>query len=523
MENSREPNDIQNVRPVVVKHRRGFASGDADPVAPLRHPVLYGILLLVLLILLTILAFAAVKWQQSSVSDPGSAATTGTAQSDHDLPASAYARQDRLLAGVNDRFEQLNPLYATGDGENDAVALVFESLFRIDTSGNAVGQLAKTWQYEPESQILTVVLRPDHTFRDGRVVAAADVVYTYSCLLSNAYDGPLKGRLDSLQQVVPGPDEQTVLFQFSELTDQPDLRLLTVGILKADYYPYLPDRIFELRDGNLHPEGSGSFYVKEHSENHVVLLLRPGYAGQIRTIEIRQVASDAKFRMLQEGQLDVVRNVWDARMQQRALSLPGYRFYPFATSAESYFLVNPRPQPHCLIQRPSQRLAVLLTVDGQALSTLQRLSLAELESCELTLYYFQGVDTHVLYDNRAQADQIAASLQTAGLTVTLKAVSWPELAGKAASYDYDLLLLPATANSRLPDQSVLLGSPVQPDASALITGYRQEVFIVCKRLDQLTVNPYGYPFAALAGSWTDRIENIRIRQSEETSLQEESP
>lgn len=521
MENSRETNEIQNVRPVVMKQRRGFASGEPVPAAPLRHPVLYGVLLLVLLILLTILAFAAVKWLQTSITEPGGATTAAPA--DHDLPASAYARQDRLLAGVNDRFEQLNPLYASGDGENDVVALIFESLFRVDSSGHAVGQLAETWHYEPESQLLTVVLRADHTFRDGRVVAAADVVYTYTCLLSPAYDGPLKGRLDSLLQVAAGPDEKTVLFQFTERTVQPDLRLLTIGILKSDYYPYDPNSIFELRDGNLQPEGSGSFYVNEHSENHVVLQLRPGYAGQIRTIEIRQVASDAKYRMLQEGQLDVVRNIWDARMQQRALSLSGYTFHPYATSAESYFLVNPEPQPHCLIQRPSQRLAVLLTVDGQSLSTLQSQSLNELESSELILYYFQGVDAHVLYDNREQADQIATSLRAAGLTVTLKAISWPELAGRAASYDYDLLLLPATANSRLPDQSVLLSSPVQPDASALITGYRQEAFIVCSRLDQLTVNPFGHPFAASVGSWTDRIENIKIRQPEEVRPEEEIP
>ncbi|MDW7659328.1 MAG: ABC transporter substrate-binding protein, partial [Bacillota bacterium] len=366
MENSRETNGTQRIRPVVIKRRHGLASDETIHMESLRHPVLYGLLLLILLVLLTILAFAAVDWHQASVTDPEPAATSDTAPAGQDLPASAYARQDRLLAGVNDRFEQLNPLYAANDGENDVAALVFESLFRIDSTGNVVGQLAETWRFESESQILAVVLRSDHTFRDGRVVSAADVVYTYDCLLSNAYDGPIKGRLDSLLQVAVGPDGKTVLFQFSEQTVQPDLRLLTTGILKADYYPYLPDRIFELRDGNLHPEGSGAFYVTEYSENHVVLQLRPGYAGQIGMIEIRQVASDAKYRMLQEGQLDVVRNVWDARMQQRALTLSGYTFYPYATSAESYFLVNPRPQPHCLIQRPSQRLAVLLTVDGQS-------------------------------------------------------------------------------------------------------------------------------------------------------------
>jgi hypothetical protein len=79
-------------------------------------------------------------------------------------------------------------------------------------------------------------------------------------------------------------------------------------------------------------------------------------------------------------------------------------------------------------------------------------------------------------------------------------------------HDYDLLLLPATANSRLPEHSVLLEDQVQPEASALVTAYRQEVLIVCNRLSQVTINPYAYPFAASVGSWTDRVENIRITE-----------
>ncbi|NLO37627.1 MAG: hypothetical protein GX112_14940 [Clostridiaceae bacterium] len=475
--------------------------------------ILYGVILTALIVLLTVLALEVGRWQQEQAGrTTGPAPTTSGAAAA--LPDSAYARQDRLLVGVNDRFEQLNPLYASGDGELDLVSLVFEALVRLDADANPIGQLAESWQFDADQHLLRVNLRTDHTFRDGRVVLPEDVVYTYACLLSPAYDGPLKSRLGSLVQV-SAFDDQTVHFQFSDQVTDPDLRLLTVGVLKADYYPFQPERIFELRDSNLHPEGSGAFSVSETSANHVVLALRPGYAGQVKTIEIRQVASEAKLRLLQEAELDIVRNLWDARMQQRALALPFYSFFPYETSVDQYLLVNPQPQSGSLIQRPSQRLAVLLTAAGRPLSRLQQAALAELESLELHLHYFSGVDPNVLYTNREQAEQIAATLALAGLQVLPKAADWPELAERAANHDYDLLLLPATANSRLPDQAVILGDPVQPDSSAWVVAYRPDVLIVCNRLSQVTINPYKHPFAASSGSWTDRIENIRILQPEE--------
>ncbi|NLM78704.1 MAG: hypothetical protein GX173_11570 [Ruminococcaceae bacterium] len=509
MENNREKmrNDKEKA---AIEESLPEAVDTEVSVKPLLHPLLYALLLAVLLAGLTLLALAAGNWLQTHEASPDN--SSKISDNGQTLPAAAYERKERLSVGVNDRFDQLNPIYATGDGETDVVALIFEALARINEEGKLIGQLARDWSYTAESSLLTVHLRQDHTFRDGRVVTADDVVYTYSCLLSDAYDGPYKGRWPSLLKVEPGPDAHTVFFHFNEQTTSPDLRMLTVGILKSDYYPYEPDRVFELRDGNLRPEGSGAFYLLEQTANRVVLQLRPGYAGQIHTIDIHQVASDAKFRLLQEGQLDIVRNLWDERMKLRARTLPFYSFIPYATSADSYFMVNPLPDSQKIIQRPSQRLAVLLTVAGKPLSHLQSAALTELEEQPLQLFYFQGVDRDVRYSNQENANKLASRLRSAGLEVTLKATAWPELADRAMHHDYDLLLLPATANSRLPEHSVLLEDQVQPEASALVTAYRQEVLIVCNRLSQVTINPYAYPFAASVGSWTDRVENIRITE-----------
>ena len=86
------------------------------------------------------------------------------------IPAAALARGSTLVAGVDDALMLINPLYSTGDGELDAVSLVYEPLVRMDRQGTPVPVLARTWSFDAESHLLTVTLQSGHTFRDGRAV-----------------------------------------------------------------------------------------------------------------------------------------------------------------------------------------------------------------------------------------------------------------------------------------------------------------------------------------------------------------
>ncbi|MEA4889494.1 MAG: ABC transporter substrate-binding protein [Clostridiaceae bacterium] len=493
------------------------------PALAWRRHVLYGVSILTVLLFLTLLAFAVGNWQKTATSATETEIGTTAGQSTAGVPAAAFARGTTLTVGIDETLSTINPLYSTGDGEQDAVSLIFESLIRIDEQGQAVGQLADSWTYNAETHVLSVKLRGDHTFRDGRVVNVQDVLFTYQCLLSSSYDGPLKDKLPELLSLTADDAAQALDFQMAEWVDEPDYHFLTIGILKADYYACAMDRVYEMRDKNLPPEGSGSFYQTSITGDKAVLQLRPGYGGQVQTILLEQVESDDKYTLLQEGKLDIVRNLWNTRMQQRAEELSGYTFNTFTTSVDTYFLVNPQPQADGIIQRPSQRLAVLLTAAGRTLSELQQAALSELTSRTLILYYFQGVESNVLFDNRSMAEKMTESLRQAGLTVELRAVSWPDLLQRATQYDYDLLLLPATSNSRLPDKSIILQDFVQPGASALIANYRPEVFITCNRLTRLTINPTGHSYAAVAATWTDRIENIQFLNPDGSTYEEETP
>ncbi len=463
----------------------------------------YTLVLLVLLVLVFLIAFSTARWlgppPQTSETETSFAFVDQT-----EVPQQALARKDHLVAGVQDPFEQLNPLFAQGDGENDVVSLVFEPLFAPQEGGSFLPILAQAWHYDLSERVLSITLRTDHTFPDGQVVRAEDVAFTYRLLLSQSYDGPLRGRLSALHAVFGDNDRQTVHFHFSAQVQEPDFSVFSIGIIKAHDGVSDDACLAAFKEKSLLAEGSGAFTLVEHQTNRVLLRLRSGFAGAIKSVELRQIASAAKMRLLQDGQLDVVRNIWDARMQQRARSMAGYAFFPVAQSPDQYVLVNPlRPDA-------GERLALLLYAAGLDLDDDQTRLLPAGQPAGLTLYFFKGLDDSVLARNQRHATTVADRLRSAGIQVEQTAVDWPELAERASKNQYDLLLWPVTADNRLPNQVTLLQDPANLDASAAVAFYKPEVFIVSNRLQQVTINSSQFPFAASRGSWTGRIENIRL-------------
>ncbi len=433
------------------------------------------------------------------------------------------ARGSTIVVGATDAIDIINPLYSIGDGENDAVSLIFEPLVQLDAAKKVSSRLAASWVYDETTHQLVFELTPDHTFRDGRVVNAADVVFTYQCLLSSSYDGPLQGRFDAITAVAQGSSPRQVVFTLADWVETPDFSLYTIGILKSDYYIVNFERVFEMSSLKQAPEGSGSFYLSNMQSDQLLLSQREGYGGSIKNVTIIKIASESKYRMLQRGELDIVANSWDTRMAERAKVLVGYQLTRFSSSVEDYFLVNPEPAADSIVQLPLQRLAVLMIAAGQKLDVAQRQALTNLSGKPITLYYYIGLNEETSQANRATAAGIAKLLNQAGLDVTVASSSWPQLAAMATTGRYDILLMPSTVNNRLPDQTNLLSVPVQPTDSAFIAKFKEEVYIVSNRLTQVTINPNGHPFAAMAGSWTDRIENIRILNSDGSYWEEVSP
>lgn len=506
--------------------------GAAAPLSRLQH-ALAGALILVVLILLTIAAVSINHWRKqhelgtssgnntsaptetqenpNETDDPESSPTVIRSGDPLEVPLSARSRST-FIVGIDETVDIINPLYSSSDGEKDLVSLIFEPLVRYTQQGDVLGVLADRWHYDEQNRQLVFTLRPGHFFRDGRAVESTDIIHTYQSLISDSYNGPHKGRFHDIVSIQAGENESEVVFQFSEDTVGPDYRLFTIGILKHDYYTYDMDNVFMMAEDRLPPEGSGAYRISSFSEDSVEITLRDGYAGSIRDIHFEKIASEDKLDQLRNGMVDLVRNRWDARMQVRAASLGAYDFYPSATRIDAYLMTGRQPDAASPLNQSEMRRDILLAISGQPLSPEQKARLTAIDQ-SIDCLYFLGVDNNVSANNLDALNALVMPLYQLGLNIRPVGVDWPEMAAKAESGEYELMLMPAPSNNRLPAGTILLGQSADEQsehANAWAAIWHDEVIIVSARLLQLTINENGHPLSISTASWTDRLENVRF-------------
>lgn len=507
-----------------------------EPSTPLsrRQHLIAGTAIVLILVILTISAISVDNWRrkQELASTDQESVGTSSSPSDSDPQnieddnytdailigdpykvADSAKNRTSILVGIDEGIDIVNPLYSSSDGEKDLVSLIFEPLIKIDLHGNPSGVLAKSWNFDSKSKELSFQIEPGHLFRDGRAVEAQDVIYTYECLKSESYNGPFKGRFDEIVSIAPGNLDNSVVFQLSETIENPDYRIFTMGILKSDYYNYSLDQVFLMFQDARLPEGSGAYEVISLSSDQAEIALRSGFAGSIKEIGFIQIASEDKIDMLKSGEIDLIRNRWDERMKIRADSLEAYNFFPSATRIESYLLIGRQPEAGSELADIEVRNAVLSAAAGKDITNEQKELLGKIEK-PLKWFYFLGVDSNVSTTNINTLTKLSEPLAELGIDVKPEGIDWPEMAARAASGSFDLMLLPAPSNSRLPENTVILDSSSSANngqaANAWPAIWHDEVIIASARLQQLTINEAGFPLASATASWTDRLQNARF-------------
>lgn len=494
-----------------------------EPLTRTQHLYL-GIALVAGLVLLLILAFVVRQWQVETLSNSATSpvqtesvdlsdAGLASMRSPAGIPTAALERGSHLVVGCSNPIVRINPLYLGHQDEGDAAALIFESLLMIDPDGQPVFELAAEQSFDPDSRLLTFTLRDDHFFTDGSVLTASDVAWTYQLILSATYEGPLKAHLAAISAVT-AVDQHHVTFQLADWVMEPDPAWFTVGILHASSYPVDLDRVFELGQNSPWPDGSGPYQLRDLSDGHATLELRRGFAGEVTTIEFRLIDSTDQFDLLQAGAIDITSCAWNDRSRERLDSLPGYGTVVYQQTS-AYVLVNRTGSASSRLSEPGLPDALLEALAGHDLQTEQSdLLLASLGSEPLSCPYYRGIDDSSAAGYLSDARASLAVLANLGLEITFEPLDWPELASLALEKRYDLMVIPAPANGKLPAGTILLSdtsdSGSSGQANALPGASQDRVLFFCQRLSQLTLNPNAHPLARTALGWTDRIENIRL-------------
>ncbi|NCA99794.1 MAG: hypothetical protein EOM70_10500 [Clostridia bacterium] len=514
MKSDRTPFDSQphqtGIRPVQPR----------EPLTRIQHLYL-GIALVSGIVLLLVLAWTVRQWQVKTLSSPASSLVPTQASASGQtlaesiphssgVPEAAWARGSHLVVGCSNPIEQINPLYLGTQDELDAASLIFESLLQIGPDGQMQYELALDQDYDSDSHQLSFRLRDDCFFQDGSTLTATDVAWTYQLILSASYDGPLKAYLSAISSVT-AVDPHHVTFQLADWITQPDPAWFTVGILHASSYPADLERVFELGQVSPAPDGSGPYQLKAFSEGSATLELRPGFAGDITTIEFRPIDSTDQFELLQSGAIDITTSAWNERSQERLDGLPGYDQCIY-TQTTAYVLLNRPVSPSSRLSEPGLPDALLAALSRQSLDSDQADLLAKLRHEPLTCPVYRGIDDSSATVYLETARTALAPLAEFGLEINYEPLDWPELASMALENRYDLMVIPAPADEKLPAGTVLLtgtpGSQLIEHANAWPGASQNRVLVYSQRLTLLTLNPHAFPLASAALGWTDRIENL---------------
>ena len=127
----------------------------------------------------------------------------------------------------------INPLYAISrDVDNDLSRLIYSSLFRYDSHGHLITDLANTYQILDGGKEYLVEIKDDVVWHNGKKLTSDDIVYTFNIIKDEKYRSPLRENL--LGVTAEKIDERTVKFTLVE-PYAPFLEMLTFGILPKKY------------------------------------------------------------------------------------------------------------------------------------------------------------------------------------------------------------------------------------------------------------------------------------------------
>jgi peptide/nickel transport system substrate-binding protein len=95
-----------------------------------------------------------------------------------------------LVEAAAGPVERVNPLLAATPAERDLAALVFSGLTRPGPSGEALPDVAESWEVSADGRSFTFTLRRDLSWHDGAPLRVEDAIFTIKLIQSGAAADP---------------------------------------------------------------------------------------------------------------------------------------------------------------------------------------------------------------------------------------------------------------------------------------------------------------------------------------------
>jgi peptide/nickel transport system substrate-binding protein len=187
------------------------------------------------------------------------------------LPLLAQAAKGGVLVlGSTQRARHLNPAVQSGLATMIPGSQLFASPLRMDANWKPQPYLAERWEMSSDFRSVTLHLRKDAIFHDGKPITAEDIKFSLETIRDNH---PFKSMYEPLNAVTV-VDAHTAVVRLSE----PHPALLLA--MSTSLTPIIPKHIFgdgtdiKVHPRNASPVGSGPFKLVEYKPGEHLILER---------------------------------------------------------------------------------------------------------------------------------------------------------------------------------------------------------------------------------------------------------
>ena len=177
----------------------------------------------------------------------------------------------------------INPIYATTDGDRDIARLVFSRLFTYSGDGRIAPDAADGLEISADGKVYTVGLKRNVYWHDGGQLTADDVIFTIRTIQNPLYKSPLRTNWQGVE--VEKVDTYTLRFNLRS-PYAPFIENLTLGILPKHLWEGIGSEQALLHELNLKPIGSGPYkfgylaQAKDGSITSYEVRRNPEYYGE---------------------------------------------------------------------------------------------------------------------------------------------------------------------------------------------------------------------------------------------------
>jgi oligopeptide transport system substrate-binding protein len=213
--------------------------------------------------------------------------------------------------GLSEPVDKLEPAMLANHGQRLVASAIYEGLVYYDeASQNLQPRLSKSWKYSPDGKSLTIYLRHDVKFSNGKKLSAQDVKASWEYNISTSSDWnntclflPISGSKERLN----GKSLEVTGIQ---VLDQHSLKIMLYQP-NAAFLCSLSNPVFWVMDmssGLTPPAGTGPYLLKEKSPTSLLLLGNDYYyRGQPHLSALNVTVypdAAAAYKGYQEGKLD---------------------------------------------------------------------------------------------------------------------------------------------------------------------------------------------------------------------------